>query len=407
MYESECAVICCEKTKKVELASRPQRGHQKSNYMLVDAGGGTVDIAIYQIVSDSNNQSYVALRYSEGGCLGGGSTINTRFMEFLSSELFSDCEFTKYLNSSSRGENVDHHLEVNKIKNRIFEEQKKLFGKNESLDPGNFVTITLPSSLTTSYKEEMTKSLSQNPALKDFSLSEDHLFIPFTKLSEIFQPTIDKVLQSMSEALDSVRQSYITVDTVFLVGGFGACKYLQRCIKNHFQDRSFQYIIPTVPDLAVVKGAVLYKSDPSLVNSRVSSATYGVRGSLPLNPINTDLDSNTLPANHFITVVRKDELIESDKVVSMTYQPESIHQTKLEIELYKASHRDITKIDPTFCRRIAHRTVHLSQADLPGAQGGQIRRYIDINFDFAFAELLIVVFDSVTRLYSTFVFDYD
>lgn len=58
-----------------------------------------------------------------------------------------------------------------------------------------------------------------------------------------------------------------------MVGGFSESVILQEAVKNVFPGRNV--IIPAEPGLVVVKGAVAFGHDPSLISSRISKYTYG------------------------------------------------------------------------------------------------------------------------------------
>ena len=71
------------------------------------------------------------------------------------------------------------------------------------------------------------------------------------------------------------------VSNIVLVGGYAESKLLQDCIKSKFSSKTV--IIPNQPGLAVLKGAVIFGHDPSIIAERICRYTYGIGCSLPFD----------------------------------------------------------------------------------------------------------------------------
>jgi len=69
------------------------------------------------------------------------------------------------------------------------------------------------------------------------------------------------------------------VPTILMVGGFSESPMLQEIVQNALPDK--QVIIPADAGLAVLKGAVIYGHDPSVIQERRCRYTYGVQTSHP------------------------------------------------------------------------------------------------------------------------------
>lgn len=68
------------------------------------------------------------------------------------------------------------------------------------------------------------------------------------------------------------------VPTIVLVGGFAESSILQSAIREAFKDK--KVIIPKEPELAVVKGAIMYGYNTKKISARVCKLTYGVKTTL-------------------------------------------------------------------------------------------------------------------------------
>lgn len=125
MHEFECAVVYCQSLKKAKLVDHVPTGHQTKGYMLVDIGGGTVDISAFQNVHTENDNCIVELTYSPGGGPFGGSTVSDRFIDFIDKEVVCDSEFRSYLTTND----PQHCACLANLKNKAFESEKITFGK--------------------------------------------------------------------------------------------------------------------------------------------------------------------------------------------------------------------------------------------------------------------------------------
>jgi activator of 2-hydroxyglutaryl-CoA dehydratase len=62
---------------------------------------------------------------------------------------------------------------------------------------------------------------------------------------------------------------------LFLVGGFAESAIVQEAVRQEFGSR-IDVIIPQGAGVAVLRGAVLYGLDPSIVHVRRARKTYGI-----------------------------------------------------------------------------------------------------------------------------------
>ncbi|XP_019857627.1 PREDICTED: heat shock 70 kDa protein 12B-like [Amphimedon queenslandica] len=254
--EPEVAAIAAQHQSAVS-GTPPQR------YMVVDIGGGTVDITVHD---KSNGRISVVL--PPMGNTWGGTTINEALSEKLQ-EAVDDKDFKVLLESDP----ISAKATLNRIFYEKFEEQKKIFG-NATQGPRR-VAFSLPRAFTRHYGNnipEKSKKVNMH-----YNPENDSLTIEHNLLEEVFQFTINKILVCVRAAFDELTDH---IDTVYLVGGFGGCRFVSQKIEEAIaQHRGMLYdniVCPVQPDLAVVKGAVMWRKDPNIIQSRVADATYGV-----------------------------------------------------------------------------------------------------------------------------------
>ena len=212
--------------------------------MVVDIGGGTVDITVHD---KSNGRISVVL--PPMGNTWGGTTINEALSELLQ-EIVDVKGFMSFIESdTSVKAKLDKVLEgTRKIELPLLES----FIKHDNIT-----------------EEARKLNMLYDPEAHSITIECD-------LLREKVQ--VDKIIECVRAAFDELRSDGI--DTIYLVGGFGGCRFVSQKIEEAIaQHRGKLYdniVCPVQPDLAVVSGAVMWRRDPSIIQSRVADATYGI-----------------------------------------------------------------------------------------------------------------------------------
>ena len=228
-------------------------------YLVVDIGGGTVDIASHAIVGGQPKE--IA---PPAGNFWGGTTVNEKFSEFLQ-DFVSDPKFSRYIENSSPEIQARHKADLNKLLYKVFESQKKRFGSDEAQDRS---IIDFPRSFLKVYEDSLVTYG------KDLNLKGDKsvqvkvngavMQIYDSRMAEFFQPAIQQISTLIKSHLKA-NEIADEIDTIFWVGGFGGCKYvcnqLQEAIKAMFPMSQYQFPVPPEPELAVIRGATAFSRD--------------------------------------------------------------------------------------------------------------------------------------------------
>uniref|UniRef100_A0A1X7UKI3 Uncharacterized protein n=1 Tax=Amphimedon queenslandica TaxID=400682 RepID=A0A1X7UKI3_AMPQE len=138
------------------------------------------------------------------------------------------------------------------------------------------------------------------------------------------------------------------IDTVYLVGGFGGCKFvrqrIEEAITQHCGILYDNIECPIQPDLAVVLGAVMWRKDPNIIQSRVADATYGTGLSDAFDPSIHDehykfFDEDGVQRcdNVFEVFVLKGEVIQQDEVYQTTLIPFSQSYILVNIPIFSTA----------------------------------------------------------------------
>ncbi|KFA49615.1 hypothetical protein S40293_06616 [Stachybotrys chartarum IBT 40293] len=188
--------------------------------VIVDAGGGTVDLISYTITA-LKPILQVQEAAPGSGALCGSTFLNMRFAKFLKTKL-------------GKEEGFDDEVMAEAME--VFEKKvKRQFTFNAPPDE----TYTIP-----------VGGLANNKAL---GVSRGRFALKGSDLQTIFEPVVLEVIRLVK---DQITTSGVPIRAVLLVGGFGASNYLKERLRNAV-DKSIQILQPPNAWQAVVQGAVM------------------------------------------------------------------------------------------------------------------------------------------------------
>ena len=287
--EPEVAAIYSQQITTKEVAASSSRLPKPKNYMVIDIGGGTVDIT-----AQHDNAGKCDVVIPPTGNDWGGTKVNQQFAKFLSG-VVGDEDFTNFTSIGDARKCIANRAAINKLIYNEFEQEKVKFGENvgnirelkdaQGLDKET--SVTLPASFIEYYQEDRIRvGIAEYPGL---NFDDDVLYMTYRKMAELFQPTIDGIIECTMAALEQLQGQ---IETVYLVGGFGGCRYIHGKIKDglkeHFPRRNYQVIVPTSPNLAIAQGAVMWRKDPTVIQTRRSDGTYGIGMNIPFDTAKHD-----------------------------------------------------------------------------------------------------------------------
>ncbi|XP_060557878.1 heat shock 70 kDa protein 12A-like [Ruditapes philippinarum] len=229
-----------------------------SSYIVLDLGGGTVDVTVHHLEYDGKLSE---IARASGGAWG-GTQVDEAYLRFLQN-VFGDEVFQAF-----RENNTADFLEML----REFEIKKRTINKKKE---GNIV-IRFAASLSETYKEKCSKPLANHilPGHLGSSvqIKRDKIHVDANTMKKFFSDSITNTSKHVREILE--ENEFKEIDTLLLVGGFAESEIVQESVKEAFPNK--RIIVPSEPGLAVLKGAVLFGHNPSVMKSRISKYTYGV-----------------------------------------------------------------------------------------------------------------------------------
>ena len=293
----------------------------RSRFMVVDCGGGTVDITSYR--ADTNNN----LEEIGNDCGGpyGSDYLNRAFVEEVLLSRFSSWNRMRELATTSPAAFAS-----------LIESWEKEKTYVEFPVTGE-IYIPMPAALHRTLTSDDLEVLGSKQ--NDIT---DMIVVTEEETSSIFDNLVANVLQLVDKQLTDMslqRRSTKGDEIIVLVGGFGASKYLQKRLQEHVSSRA-SVIIPPDPGAAVLEGAVHYAYDPQ-IRARKTKLTYGVNTG-PEFVVGLDPESKRFIDefgvarchDRFNIFVNAQEVVRVDRCVSQVLHPVNPTQSQTSMEIY-------------------------------------------------------------------------
>ncbi|KAI7231896.1 actin-like ATPase domain-containing protein [Hortaea werneckii] len=228
-------------------AIQPNNLSVGQNFVVVDAGGGTVDLITYSIQGLNPLRLEEVVRGSGGCC--GAAFLNLAFEKVVQKKL---------------GNKAFVELRLNKPQTwltalKCFEETVKV-----DVSPADDTVFNIP-----------LPGVENNPRA-----GIEHGFLRMSQrdVGQIFKPVVQQVIELIEGQTNSVYGLGQKVNALILVGGFGRSEFLATCLRTRFTERepAIEVLQPVNAWTAVVRGAVLRGLEgQELVLSRKARRHYG------------------------------------------------------------------------------------------------------------------------------------
>ncbi|XP_051279437.1 heat shock 70 kDa protein 12A isoform X2 [Dicentrarchus labrax] len=361
-----------------ELWSELEEGDR---YVVVDCGGGTVDLTVHQIRLP---EGHLKELYKASGGPYGSLGIDYEFEKLLC-KIFGQ-DFIDQFKIKRPAAWVDLMI--------AFESRKRAAAPDRT----NPLNINLPFSFIDYYKKFRGHSVEH--ALRKSNVdfvkwsSQGMLRMSPDAMNSLFKPTIDHIIQHLRELFEKPEVSDIKF--LFLVGGFAESPLLQQAVQNMLQGRS-RIIIPHDVGLTILKGAVLFGLDPSIIKVRRSPLTYGVgvlnrfvEGKHPPEKLLVK-DGTRWCTDVFDTFIAADQSVALGEMVKRSYTPAKPSQQVIVIHVYCSEKENVGFISEPGVRKCG--TLRL---DVTGTESTAPRREIQTLMQFGDTEIRAMAVDVST-----------
>ena len=291
--EPEVASLYCIKQMEKSLTKETSGQH-----LVVDCGGGTVDIAVHKWVRVSPD---TALEVDEihkihgGPC--GSFAVNAEFEQLLLDILSTGTDITLSDIKKQCG------AQWNELLYEDFEKSKCSFSKEE-------ISVAITKPIRTYVREKYDKTISElienykkkwgttydtvlpekvcnyiKSSGKNISEiaefykeikwddEDEAIVIPAGVMTILFSPVIDHIIQIIEDVLNTDAGKLIK--NIFMVGGFSNNDLLFNKVKEYFSSKVTVGSI-TSPDLAVLYGSIEFAKNHGVIRSRIMHITLGI-----------------------------------------------------------------------------------------------------------------------------------
>ena len=284
--------------------------HPGVKYLVADCGGGTVDLTVHHV--EKNGQLKELYKASGGAC---GS-------------IGVDCEFEMLLVSIFGEIFIEEFIKSHPIS--WLELMKSFEAKKRSFDPARKhpSNISLPYAFIDTFHKTTRRTvkhavISYGDANIQWSTQGMLRILPEVMM-RLFEPVIKTIVKYIHKVI--AHPDVGKIEYAFLVGGFSESPVLQKALHSEFDDK-LHIIIPQDVSLCILKGAVMFGIDPSLVRIRRSAATYGVACLNKYDPMNHPArkkvvkDGNEWCTDVFDTFVHSNQSISHGYCITRCYNP--------------------------------------------------------------------------------------
>jgi hypothetical protein len=327
--------------------------------MLVDCGGGTLDITVHEfIVKPGQGCGFCLqeLHKATGGPFGSlavDSQFEQALMRMFGQQFVESyrrkypCGYLQLMNAfearkRQAGLQLDSYCVCLPF-SFICEFQKT---KRGAIEP--FVRRYSNSLLKSQTQAE--SKLKDHPALLTYCAKQGALRMHALFMQMLFRPVLDKITHHIRHVLCNlhVQQPNKPVQSLYLVGGFAESPLLQNAIERILNDLkvSVKLIVPQALSSATVRGAVLFGLQPSVVSMRRSRLTYGIGVLNHFRPEAHPIDK--LVVRHslrwctdvFDQFVLCEQPLARGECVRRSYTPAGPKQTRIELHVYCSERTD-------------------------------------------------------------------
>ncbi|KAK3595738.1 hypothetical protein CHS0354_025364 [Potamilus streckersoni] len=346
--EPEAAAVNCLYLSVQERSGLDDLGRVGDRFMVIDLGGGTIDITAVEVVQDTPYNRLKEIVGANGGAWG-GQRINEAFQQACHDTFKSKDGKSVFIKCRK--------ADLLKMENE-FERQKL------NIVEGNpeWIEFQLPHDIRAEIMEDVYQE--PNKYSEYFEIKKGGLFFNSEIIRDVlFQETLKMTVQHIHEKMGIINAAHVR--KFILVGGFAESPIVIEEMQRQFPDKKMFVVIN--PFYAVMRGAVLFGHEPNILQSRISRFTFGVNTHVDFNPNVHPSDKRWVSKNG--KIYAKDVFsihVKIGETVSIgetrppvEYAPVYPDQTSMRINVYQSTEKEPMYITDPSCKKIGYLDVLL------------------------------------------------
>ncbi|CAG9324336.1 unnamed protein product [Blepharisma stoltei] len=326
--------------------------------MVLDCGGGTVDITVHKLLCEPEEKFLCEeLLPSSGGCEWGSKFVDVYFEEFMK-EFFGEELFGKYMRNAVGRLDILKHFEM--LKRKFcpgIDERSRL----QLSYMGEDLTAQILSNLVKNYNK------AHPPEFELKQRGSSSLDLPTPLMASFFQPLFENIKSKVAQLKSQVDAKGEQLGFIFMVGGFSESPFLKQEIKKQFETEQLQVLVPRRPQVSVVRGACLFGLDPHSITSRIVKKTYGINTLTTFDPERHPetkkviIEGEDFCEDVFDPFVRAGDSVGAEEVHTKTYCPVRSRQTVMRIIFYCTESRDVDFVDEEGVEQLGELTIDIGR----------------------------------------------
>lgn len=356
-------------------------------YILVDSGGGTIDICVHEKLRDGKIEEILPRQ----GVICGGQLVNENYEKFLKNLVGKEVWKTFVLT----------HPAVYIEMLAKFEEQKKDFTIETHL-----ISIRIEAALLNTLKEadssltlmELIKN-SEYASHLEYDDVTNNLSVNRELMQHFFKETLDTITKTIDEVKNKCSKEKKDVQALILSGGLSESPYIRKKLENEF-GKQLAILRELDPRNTVVRGAILIGEANQNVIERLAEYTYGFASTSVFNPSVHDEEASCMIGERkvckiFNTIIRKGESLYHKKrftKVSPKYTYADPSDGNLITEFYRSN----LNSNPKFCHDCEYLAALVMKKP---KQGWQVNLHLQYEVFVEDIELYVEVKNLASNLY--------
>ncbi|KAG9276847.1 heat shock 70 kDa protein 12A-like [Astyanax mexicanus] len=292
-------------------------------YMVVDCGGGTIDITVHEVMEGGLLKEL----HKVSGNNMGGQTVDKNFREFLRETLTEDVfdEFEE-----------KHPTELYRLMCE--------FSTCKRSDSNAMVQCP-PALVRIVGEEEIEECFS---GVSGAVWEDGSILLKKEKIEFFHEDSLRAIENQIREIL---KRPNLKIDYIFVVGGFALSPYVRNLVGEKFGEQC-SVLCPVDAQGAVLKGAVTFSTQPNIIQSRISLYTYGIAISVRFDKNKHQGRSSFVNSEGvkfcrgcLNSFVKKDESIRFDEVRDYSFSPVEKDQTAINFKFYRTESKTVQYVD--------------------------------------------------------------
>ena len=315
-------------------------------FMLIDAGGYTLDITINEIVDKKGNLKQ--LSPPSGGAYG-SMNINDDLIKLVEET------FPKEKLDALRKKRFDLWI----VTLSSIEEKKKQLRDDDSDADHYKIDIRLENICEPGYFSSIfgNKRCFKEISYGKIEYDNKYLYISRDIMKQIILKNVNKIISH----IQNLEKEFSNIDLLVLTGGFTKCVLLKKEIERNF-NCPYKELID--PEISIMKGAALYGIKPTQIISRKSPYSIGTSAYLNFIEGTECRKKKNNECEYFYDFVKKGADIKNNEIIEHTFTPLDDDQDTILFPLYFSKFKEQRYIDDNLLK-ISELTLKINEWDIP------------------------------------------